>query len=514
MLMRQNRKIRLLAILLMLSLLFVTGCAGQQTDESIDSTPSGEYSIINMNDEEEHEGLLMGVAIPNYLLYGYHVLNSGYIHTVDVKDHPILDESKMEAKFYKESTDKGSDVYYSSSSRMSDFYSKFNATVSADYKGVAFSGSITSEFGVEKQTSEKQMFIRFIQYHTLFSRTFIGETEDLVGMLTDRFKADLIKYKDAPEKIFEKYGTHLITKYYLGGRADLNFTFTNNSSSSAETIRASVDAAYGRVSGSATAEDEEKSKLVLENSTLSLKTYGGDFVSGNTVGALAQAFPAWAKSIESSPNICRIGNFNDSMLPIWELVADKTIAKALEDEFDRQAQSKTLFLGDLDYVATPQQKYITDIVVLSADDKDEALAKKPEGYELVCLNPGSKSTSPLECNKDAGGAWIYIAYKTDSDVTKAITDIYVSTGKNTTYPSFHKITQDLNKDAGGDYIYLFYRKATKSEQKDLKTQYLREIRGFYGKSNTLPIGWRWPSINVDLNKGAGGEYIYLAVKKN
>jgi hypothetical protein len=398
--------------------------------------------------------------------------------------------------------------------------------VSAEYKGVAFSGKVDSEFGVEKQTTEKQTFIRYIQYHTIYKSAFTGEDEDLVAMLSPQFKSDLVKYKNQPATIFSKYGTHLITKYYLGGRADMNFVFNNSSSLTEERIKGAVQASYARVSGKASAEDVEKSKVVLDNSVLTLKTYGGDFVSGTTVDSIAAQFQDWLKSIESKPNICRLGNWNDSMLPIWTLVEDEEIAASLKAEFDRQAKGRQIAMdGMVDIAQAPpvSQDYITDIAVYSDKNKQKALDKLPAGYKWVFLNPGTGTPaagdvakSVVDCNRGAGGDYVYIAYKTSPNNAGAITDINTVSGKSASFPGFTKRDNDLNRGSGGDFIYLHYRKATKAELANPKTAYLREIRGIYGKkaSTTLPAGWAWPAKDVDLNRGAGGDFIYLAVRKN
>jgi hypothetical protein len=61
---------------------------------------------------------------------------------------------------------------------------------------------------------------------------------------------------------------------------------------------------------------------------------------------------------------------------------------------------------------------------------------------------------------------------------------------------------DLNKGAGGDYLYLGYKRGTGPGVTSITCE------SFDDPQTTNPKdGWHWS--NIDLNKGAGGEYIYL-----
>lgn len=497
---------KLLAILLAFTIFSITGCSNTQKSASTgNTTVTGEF--VNLNEPKE-ENLLTVEKIKNYHLYGYKVLDFGYIDPEGVADFPILDEKKYNPLYYDVSSDRSSDVFYSFSYKASEFYKSFNGAADFSYNNVAFSGKVSEEFNTSSETSEKQQFIKYIQYHTIYESHFKGNDENLQSMLSEDFKNALVKNKNNPGKIFEDYGTHLFTKYYMGGRADLNFTYTNSESKTDSEIRTSVDAAYGQASGSASADDKKKAKLVLQNSTLHFESYGGDSLTGSSVDAISKQFQGWVKTIENNPNICKIGSFNDSLKPLWELFDEGSeYYNILKNEFDKQAASRQVTLDNLNY-------YISDIIVISDSSKKAALAKIPKEYSFVCLNPGTDSIDPLECNHNAGGDFVYIAYRMSTDKSKAIIDIAVASGKKTAFSGYHKIDLDLNRGAGGDFIYLFYRKATKSDLNNEMTKYIKGISGFYGKANVLPDGWQWPSHTVDLNRSAGGSYIYLAVEKN
>ncbi|WP_019961352.1 MAC/perforin domain-containing protein [Woodsholea maritima] len=75
---------------------------------------------------------------------------------------------------------------------------------------------------------------------------------------------------------------------------------------------------------------------------------------------------------------------------------------------------------------------------------------------------------------------------------------------------YTKIDYDLNKGAGGDYIYLCYHKArysAYSENKDC----VSDLIIIKGNGARAPSGYT--KIDVDLNEDAGGKYLYLCYKK-
>ena len=87
-----------------------------------------------------------------------------------------------------------------------------------------------------------------------------------------------------------------------------------------------------------------------------------------------------------------------------------------------------------------------------------------------------------------------------------ITDVRVICGDNKDIPAdfgYTKIPVDLNQGAGGDFIYLtFKRESSGTPITDLKVVYA-------GERHKVLVPRGYERIDVDLNKGAGGEYIYL-----
>lgn len=88
-----------------------------------------------------------------------------------------------------------------------------------------------------------------------------------------------------------------------------------------------------------------------------------------------------------------------------------------------------------------------------------------------------------------------------------IEDIVITSDKSkskaqngSAYEGYERIDVDLNAGAEGDFIYLWFKKTTDANKA------LRDIRFTYSKAETIS---GYTKNNHDLNAGAGGKYIYL-----
>lgn len=134
------------------------------------------------------------------------------------------------------------------------------------------------------------------------------------------------------------------------------------------------------------------------------------------------------------------------------------------------------------------------------------------------LTSGGYTLIDKDLNADSGGNYIYMGYKTTTDPTKALRDIrfYVAdaaesrstatvtvNGQKCTYTRITDI--DLNKGAGGHYIYAY---TTNDENAG------PPIKAISFGSSATPTDYKVattlgsPYRVADLNADAGGEYIY------
>lgn len=113
--------------------------------------------------------------------------------------------------------------------------------------------------------------------------------------------------------------------------------------------------------------------------------------------------------------------------------------------------------------------------------------------------------------KKKGDPYIYITWKPFEtlDVASLITslEIYRSKDSKQAQSRLQKegyilINKDLNKGAGGDFIYAGYKRG------EDKKKPITDLRVTYGNDRS-PEKDGFSRINVDLNSGAGGKFTYL-----
>lgn len=72
---------------------------------------------------------------------------------------------------------------------------------------------------------------------------------------------------------------------------------------------------------------------------------------------------------------------------------------------------------------------------------------------------------------------------------------------------YERIDGDLNEGAGGDYIYFAVKRGTD------ESKAVNGLAVVAGKNEKVSAPAGYEKIGMDLNKGAGGRYIYLCKRK-
>lgn len=138
-----------------------------------------------------------------------------------------------------------------------------------------------------------------------------------------------------------------------------------------------------------------------------------------------------------------------------------------------------------------------------------------------------------DLNDGAGGKYIYCGYKTTTDVNISLKDLRISIDRDAdTYTapensSLYTVAGvsptsqntgdadgivDLNKDAGGDYLYYFATKDAKAGDPILEIIVDNSVN-VNGYDTVKYLNSANFNTNADANKGAGGDDIYTHVKR-
>jgi len=277
------------------------------------------------------------------------VINSSYINRSDVKiSHPILDQKKMskDAMIVAEKTAE-QDFQKFAGSNLKAFYTDRNSGfgLSLGYSNVLFSGKFGVEFSgaTSENRVDSNSYVRGRSYRYTQDDYIKGATPQ---KLTDYLTQDFINALQTrtASQIIDQYGTHVLVRYYKGGSLEFNYTYYGKglSKNDNKQLKAALDASYkgitGGVSGGTASTTE--SKELEDNSLFHYYAYGGEPINAFTLEELKKSYEDWLKSIENKADICGIGDFNQSLIPLWELAAatgNSTLATALQNEFNTRA---------------------------------------------------------------------------------------------------------------------------------------------------------------------------------
>jgi len=365
---------------------------------------------------------------------------------------------------------------------------------------------------------------------------------------------DKLTVNAAIDRLFDRYGTHIIKGYQLGGRLEMNYLFANESRKDDYTLSVAVKASYRGISTTVTGEAKTKIEKDVEemnkNSTLKFSTVGGDNITltCSDVSDIKSTYQRWVDSIVNKPAMYNIPDLDQNLSGIWNYTGEPqdysdpvnnpeqygVVARLMCKRFMELADQAAVSLNGYDFSDSNYEDknlIVTDIKVFTGSSREEALNKVPEGYTVVRINPEGRDRDELDANKGAGGKYIFIAYKRESKVSipadnsdvasytdnadvlgRAITDVALVNHCDLNKPpagGFKPIAIDLNEGTGKQAIYLWIKR-------DKALSPIYDIAGYIG-TNSIPDGWHSintsVSISEDLNKYVSGSpYIWLVLK--
>lgn len=446
----------------------------------------------------------MGNSNLLYLFRAYNAVTNPYASIKEINfSAAVLDQKKVEALAEKKGIQYYvNDIQENASSNIRTYVeeskygleSEFSAKANVAYKGAVFSAGLDTAVAKKDNHAKNTRYLRIYEEHILYSVCMNMNAEDLKDCLSEAFCKE-IQTKE-PKYIFEKYGTHMLWNYNVGGSISVDCQYVETSNRSDLEIQADAKAAYKGLSGSASAEAKKKAEDFFSNKTMSVHTRGGKNIGALSEEEFYKEIPTWREGLDKYSVVFQL-NKGDTV-PIWEFLDDE-MSQKYKKAFQEYYKKHLLDLRD-------KIPFVTDMRVLSLNN-DRVSEHLQAGENVVQRNPGELSASNSDLNRNAKGKYIYLLYKLGTDKKRKISDIKIISGQNAPARNgYEKISTDLNEGAGGDYIYLTYCR-------DANATGIYSL-GTYTQTGEISGNWKaitdWNGNAYDLNRNAGGDYIYLA----
>ena len=441
---------------------------------------------------------------------GINLLRATRLDSDQVSTYDIFDMSKIPVESM---TINRVEVDVHTENSLVELAKSLSISAGVEAKYMAFSASVKTDYQSSYESSTEKAYTRVVAY-VKKKRHYLSNDTTCKRYITTEFKNDLMGNM-SPERFFNKYGTHFVREAGMGGALTMNLITNKEQSESKESLKIAIEASYGDiVSGSCTTEQKNSIKKIMSRSTFKCYVDGGKNVSSLNMNNLFTEYPAWVKSVDDNPakwEFCFVPSDN-SLVPIWELGATGNRRKELIAYYETEAAKLKSVLSNVEY-------FVGEIRIYNESRRQNAKVEQ-KGWKLV----------DQDLNEGAKGNFIYLSYRpmTKADLDKAkmspITNIMlVMSDKKMTWTSpkrlydgngrsalYYRIDSDLNKNAGGKYIYLCYTRDTVYPPLVAIDAYKDNNRPTNGEWNT--VTWENSHSIADANRGAGGRYIYILQK--
>lgn len=437
-----------------------------------------------------------------YLLYGYDMLRNPSGKTDDIKRVPILDLDKLET--YKKSLGWASVVTGNRKFAHKTYVGENEFEIASSIGAEVSAGGKAKEFGfsVDLQAAYSVAYTQGTVFGNVISKCEVSQysntltVDQIDEFLSDEFVKDM-KFKSAKD-IFSTYGTHLIVKFSIGGKLSIKFRTKETTAKTSAEIKSEAEASYYLLTGGESKEFSLSAQNFCRDCNYEVNGIGGELtVLPKEIEGKVDCL-SWFSTVEEKPALYEI----EESIPIWELAPTASIENKLKKAY---MEYNNEYLEEIDM----DLPFITDLRVEIRSDSGVDSQKQLE--EKVVKFDRNQGCTNADLNKGAKGKYIYLLYKLGSGTDKKVTDIIINylnewTGEPAKEGYTH-IPDDLNKGAGGSYIFIDYKVENDSDQSGYQALGVR--------NTTTPVSKDWVLITdkngnpVDLNKGAGGEYLYL-----
>jgi hypothetical protein len=375
------------------------------------------------------------------------------------------------------------------------------ATVSVSGGYNFFSGSLSTEFSDQTTRESTNEFSRVQQSISVWS-LHLAPAPSLRQYLRPGFRDYLDNLPRTPDKAQELFDTY--GSHFLTGIVMGGRAVCASATDKVKVDRSfSIDVTAKAAFEFLTGQISAQAKTTYQNSISSFQSVSetNSFITGGDAVKAARAF----QGKDCFDAWCEsVGSSPDFV----DFVSNNPMS-GIWMLCKEPAQSTFLQEYYLNHWAVEQSKraqvfadYVDDVVIITGKN---STIQPPAGYEKV----------NFDLNKGAHGDFIYLCYhKASYDNFRpnkdCLTDIQIIFGKDTPAPpGFIKLPQDLNKGAGGPFIYMCVKKEPYGNDKAIK-----DVAIIGGDNPDIPAPYGYIKVPGDLNKGVGGLYIYACYNKD
>lgn len=432
----------------------------------------------------------------DYLLYGYDMVKNPLGDAGKIKSHPMLDKKKiqgLEEEWYSNFSGDNQFEHNSFIGRSEyEVAEIISASTGIGGKNKEYSLSVSCAASKGREYTQNSVYGKIRSTRKISTYAHLKTKEQLSDYLESMFKSYLALRPC--EEIFETYGTHLITKFDVGGKLTIDFRTKTEVVKNTSEIKMEAQAAYMFITGSVSGAYKKNAKKFVEECNYSICGNGGDplILKSNVENA---NFESWSKSIEKNPALYEI----TGCVPIWEIC-------------DLPEIKNKLMKGYYEYYNKELEERVHDIKYINRLRVDinahAGIDNRKMNTETVVRFDDSYHGDYADLNKDAEGDFIYLLYTLGTYDEQKVTDIKLISSNDKEpciLPGYIKTEGDLNRNVHGKYIYLTYSVGNEAEG----------YQALGVRTTTIPISEDWHLITdsngkpIDMNEGAGGAYLYL-----
>jgi hypothetical protein len=440
---------------------------------------------------------------------GYDVFDN-FADEAKVREH-ILDYSKLNTDGLVEMKALETSTFIrTSGTSISTYASSLAASVGLQGQYMFFSGSVTTNFSRERYSYDSYSFAT---YHILTNKYQLRlptdwEAADLKPYLTDQAKKKLNDPAVSPATIFNTYGTHCLTGVVVGARADYSVSGRTRDVKEGVSVGVYAEASFSKGYGSGSLNTSVITQQEFDRFASNMEQRLAVYGGDSQLGNNIITKNDYDSWINSIPNKLVFCDYTQNgLVPVWEFCDDAARKSELQTAYATWATDRAITVH-------PSPRFcILDLLVIDSPLPPNPYVSNGRDYYKL----------PYDLNKGAGGAtlWIYYLPGLENDAITPVAEIGTVDTSDGEHLSdlgsgFTMINVDLNKGSGGDLIYLAYRRHNDYSDKLVTGLMIWNRGSTYVYSMGTSGSYTWyglmqhgTAILQDLNEDASGDYIYL-----